>query len=80
MKTFIVILFFIGGEWGIVQGYYPIEMVDMEHCQQRKEVVQQYFDKQPNIPDFHLTCIQAEEGKGGEVLKEYISKNLAEKI
>jgi len=76
MKTFLVILFLIEGEWSLTREYYPLEMPTLTYCEERRDFADNYLSNVKGLPPYHVMCLETLEEKGGENLDEYIKKNL----
>lgn len=50
-EIFLVILFNINGELTIIDGFYPLQVSQMQECEQRKEFAEGYLPLLEDIPE-----------------------------
>ena len=76
MDIYLVLLFFANNEWFIAEGYEPLQMPNMETCDQRAEFSEEYLTSLDLSVKHHVLCLDTKGQVPVEMLKEYIKENL----
>lgn len=50
-EIFLVILFNINGELAIIDGFYPLQVSQIQECEQRKEFAEGYLPQIEDLPE-----------------------------
>lgn len=79
-SVFMVALLYMNGEWTMVKAFPPIVTPSMEFCLDRATVAQKNLDDRKLRYKAHVACLETTVEEGDQAIKDYVAKNLREKL
>lgn len=70
MKVFLVVIFMVGGEPFIMDGFHPLEMEGFVECTERSTFLRNHLPTIPSLPESYASCVLAQ--NDGEAVLEVI--------